>query len=73
MVFADEDKTYWFDGAKYIPGQTGLYERKYSSGTICECYWDGKNWHMPQVLRISRNTVSNFQNRPFRGLRFKVE
>lgn len=67
-------RTEWFDGKTQVPGTPGIYERKYSVG-IYPCYWDGKTWGTCafdfNMAYRWRDTKSDQQDIPFRGLKVK--
>lgn len=65
--------TEWFPG-DVKPVRVGVYERSWENGEKFDYpyyFWDGKQWRGQGVSRedeMIRNTVSVFQNNPWRGL-----
>ena len=60
-------RTKWFDGSKFIPSHSGLYERRYKN-KIHTCFFDDSIFF---VYVYSHNCIkiSNAQNLPWRGLK----
>ena len=68
--------TKWFDGAKFQPGQVGLFEVKHPILNVAYQYWDGDYWYVFGFDRriagayYFHRTVSNTQTPKFRGLKY---
>lgn len=65
--------TEWFDGAKFVPGSVGVYQRDCPGSTqACYSWWGGTFWspgdYSPDFAFRFRGLVSLSQNLPFRGL-----
>jgi hypothetical protein len=52
------------------PVRVGEYERRYYSGSVLLCKWDGRRWLVPQewMKKGLDPQVSGIQSLPWRGL-----
>jgi hypothetical protein len=65
--------TKWHDGRKTVPGQKGVFKRKFPiNGREAYSYWDGKYWRAycstPYSAKCNKHIKSNVQYAEWRGL-----
>lgn len=65
-------KTEWFDGAKFVPNNVGVYQKKFKR-FIKYQYWNGKFWGLYCLSAIHayecRKQRSAEQNLDWRGIK----